>query len=176
MSGCPASPLVPVDHPPVGFESQVAIASGTVGPDMPTPVPANERVDLLDAIRGVALGGILLANLMSFFGADMLGAEGRRAMPFGMAGERVLFGINWLVEGKFYSVFSMLLGAGFALQAGRAARAGTSAVDFDRFFRRAARPARFRVFRATGCLFGGVLQPPVGDPRVLWPRVTRASA
>ena len=120
MSGCPASPLVPVDHPPVGFESQVAIASGTVGPDMPTPVPANERVDLLDAIRGVALGGILLANLMSFFGADMLGAEGRRAMPFGMAGERVLFGINWLVEGKFYSVFSMLLGAGFALQAGLA--------------------------------------------------------
>ena len=27
---------------------------------------------LLDAIRGVALGGILLANLMSFFGTDML--------------------------------------------------------------------------------------------------------
>ena len=70
----------------------MAIASGAVGPDMPTPVPANERVDLLDAIRGVALGGILLANLMSFFGADMLGAEGRRAMPFGMAWHRVITG------------------------------------------------------------------------------------
>jgi uncharacterized protein len=103
---------------------------------MATPVPANERLDLLDAIRGVALGGILLANLMSFFGADMLGASARRQMPFAIAGEWVLFAINWLVEGKFYSIFSMLLGAGFALQAGRAARAGTNGAAFGRFFRR----------------------------------------
>lgn len=103
---------------------------------MATPVPAHERLGLLDAIRGVALGGILLANLMSFLGADMLDAEARRAMPFGLAGERVLFAVNWLVEGKFYSIFSMLLGAGFALQASRAALAGTSALSFDAFFRR----------------------------------------
>lgn len=103
---------------------------------MSAPVPANERIDLLDAIRGAALGGILLANLMSFFGTDMLGASGRRAMWAGGAGEQVLFGVNWLVEGKFYSIFSMLLGAGFALQAGRAVRAGTSPSQFGRFFRR----------------------------------------
>ena len=102
----------------------------------PGPTRITERIDLLDAIRGIALGGILLANLMSFFGVDMLGSAARQAMPWAGFGERVLFAINWLVEGKFYSIFSMLLGAGFALQAARAARRGTSVVQFGCFFRR----------------------------------------
>lgn len=100
------------------------------------PVARPDRIDLLDAIRGVALGGILLANLMSFCGAEMLGPDGRRALPSAAAGETVLFAINWLVEGKFYSIFSMLLGAGFALQAARARRRGSTPAAFDRFFRR----------------------------------------
>lgn len=110
----------------------------TISPESapPGPTRASERIALLDAIRGIALGGILLANLMSFFGADMLGAAARRAMPWGETGERVLFAVNWLVEGKFYSIFSMLLGVGFSLQGGRAARRDLSARDFDHFFRR----------------------------------------
>ncbi|MYF76312.1 MAG: DUF418 domain-containing protein [Acidobacteria bacterium] len=100
------------------------------------PTPAGERLPLLDAVRGVALGGILLANLMSFFAVEMLGAEQRLAMSWGWAGEHVLFAINWFVEGKFYSVFSILLGIGFALQAGRSAGRGASPADFARFFRR----------------------------------------
>jgi uncharacterized protein len=96
------------------------------------PTSAAERIPLLDAIRGVALGGILLANLMSFFGADVIDAVQRRAMPGGDAGEAVLFGINWLVEGKFYSVFSMLLGVGFTLQLARARDRETFAVFFRR--------------------------------------------
>lgn len=111
------------------------------------PTPGTERLELLDAIRGVALGGILLANLMSFFGADMIGAETRRAMPAGAAGEAVLFAINWLVEGKFYSVFSMLLGIGFALQWDRARARGQSPAEFGRFFRR-----RMRVLIGIGLL------------------------
>jgi uncharacterized protein len=65
------------------------------------------------AVRGVALGGILLANLMSFFGTDMLTDEARRALPWSTVSDRVLFPVDWLVEGKFYSVFSILLGIGF---------------------------------------------------------------
>jgi len=107
-------------------------------PDQPLAMPvgptaAHERVLLLDAIRGVALGGILLANLTSFYGADMLDAAGRQAQPAAAVGAVVLFGIDWLVEGKFYSVFSMLFGIGFALQARRALLAGT---DIGPFFRR----------------------------------------
>lgn len=103
---------------------------------VPGPTSADERLPFLDAVRGVALGGILLANLMSFFAVDMLGAEQRLAMSWGWAGEHVLFAVNWFVEGKFYSIFSILLGIGFALQAGRSARRGASPADFARFFRR----------------------------------------
>ncbi|MBL8137603.1 MAG: DUF418 domain-containing protein [Acidobacteria bacterium] len=97
------------------------------------PTTVSERLPLLDAIRGMALGGILLANLTSFFGADMLDAAGRAAQPAAAVGQAVLFGVDWLVEGKFYSVFSMLFGIGFALQA---ARAGARGHDIGPFFRR----------------------------------------
>jgi len=98
----------------------------------PGPTAAGERIVFLDAVRGVALGGILLANLMSFFAAGMLDRAARLELPWGTLGEGVLFAINWLVEGKFYSVFSILLGAGFVLQAQRA----SSREEFERFFRR----------------------------------------
>jgi uncharacterized protein len=91
---------------------------------------------LLDAIRGAALGGILFANLMSFFGTDMFHAAERRQMAGGAFGEHVLFAVNWLVEGKFYSIFSMLLGAGFALQLSRVQARGAPATQFASFFRR----------------------------------------
>ena len=94
---------------------------------------ASERLPLLDAIRGAALGGILLANLTSFLGADMLDAAARAAQPAAAFGGAVLFGVDWLVEGKFYSVFSILLGMGFALQASRAEARGD---EVGPFFRR----------------------------------------
>lgn len=98
------------------------------------PTASRDRLPLLDAVRGMAVVGILHANLMSFFGADMLEAGARRALPLSAAGDAVLFAIDWLVEGKFYSIFSMLLGAGFALQATVAARERRA--GFAGFFRR----------------------------------------
>lgn len=100
-----------------------------------SPVAPAERIDLLDAIRGVALGGILLANLTSFFGADMLTTEARQALPWNATGAGVLFAVDWFIEGKFYSVFSMLLGIGFALQRARAEQRGERD-RFDALFRR----------------------------------------
>lgn len=97
------------------------------------PTDARDRLPVLDAIRGAALGGILLANLTSFYGADMLDRAARAAQPASGLGRAVLFGVDWLIEGKFYSVFSMLFGIGFALQAKHAARRG---VSIGRFFRR----------------------------------------
>lgn len=55
-------------------------------------------------------------------------------MPVAGPGEAVLFGIDWLIEGKFYSIFSILLGVGFVLQRKRAVTRGEH--GFDRFFRR----------------------------------------
>jgi uncharacterized protein len=62
----------------------------------------------------MALGGILLANLTSFYGVDMLDAGARATQPAAAVGGGVLFAVDWLVEGKFYSIFSILFGVGFA--------------------------------------------------------------
>jgi hypothetical protein len=53
--------------------------------------------------------------------------------PAAAAGQAVLFAVDWLVEGKFHSLFSMLFGIGFALQAARADARGH---DIGLFFRR----------------------------------------
>jgi uncharacterized protein len=108
-------------------------ADVTLGVSALAPTPATERLALLDALRGMALGGILLANLTSFFGADMLDPAARAAQPAAAVGRMVLFGVDWLVEGKFYSIFSILFGVGFALQASRAAARNQ---DIAPFFRR----------------------------------------
>lgn len=134
-----------------------------------------QRIELLDAIRGVALGGILLANLTSFFGADMLSTDARRALPWNDLGDRVLFAIDWLVEGKFYSVFSMLLGVGFALQHARAA-AHADTARFDAFFRR-----RMTVLLAIGlvhmlCVWSGDILMLYGLMGLLLPTLSRLPA
>jgi uncharacterized protein len=83
------------------------------------PTNGAERVVLLDSLRGFALFGILLANLLSFTGAAFLEPAQLSALPGGSAAPAVEFMLEWLVTGKFYSIFSLLFGIGFALQLGR---------------------------------------------------------
>ena len=84
---------------------------------MMKPVDHNKRYSELDALRGFALFGILLANLYSFFGYSSHSSYEIVHLP--NADRAVLFVIDWFVEGKFYSIFSMLFGMGFALQSMR---------------------------------------------------------
>jgi len=86
---------------------------------------------VLDVLRGVAVGGILLANTFVFFGLFLIPPE--RAAAFSTHGlDRVIeFAEHVLVEGKFYSIFSLLFGIGFGLQL---ARGGDASVT--RFRRR----------------------------------------
>lgn len=82
-------------------------------------LPAHERIETLDVLRGVAVAGILFANVLVFFGffalppdrsASLLAAPIDRAAH---VAERIF------VEGKFYSIFSMLFGIGFGVQLSR---------------------------------------------------------
>jgi len=73
-----------------------------------------QRIAILDSMRGFALCGIIFANLVSFTGFYSLSFAEIKALPWLDRG--VLFAIDFLVEGKFYSVFATLLGAGFWLQ------------------------------------------------------------
>ena len=83
------------------------------------PTTAKERYEVLDALRGFALFGILMANLYSFFGYNSLSPDEIIALP--LADRGVLFFIDWFIEGKFFGLFSILFGIGFGLQAARMA-------------------------------------------------------
>ncbi len=97
------------------------------------PTIQSERLLVLDALRGFALFGILLANLYSFMGYNTYVVPDEIVtLPFLDRG--VLFFIDWFVEGKFYGIFSILFGVGFALQAERFQGSDTNFIAF--WFRR----------------------------------------
>ena len=83
--------------------------------------PTTQRLLHLDVLRGFALFGILLVNFEWFvrpLQGIVLGAQPD------LAGASLV--VDWLIkalaEGKFYALFSMLFGAGFALMAERASK------------------------------------------------------
>ncbi|UCC72941.1 MAG: DUF418 domain-containing protein [Gemmatimonadota bacterium] len=87
------------------------------------PVPGRARIITLDALRGVAIFGMLLVNIFYF----ALPPESRNLLGEGAAaGERaVALVVALFAEGKFYTLFSILFGMGLALQSQRARESGT---------------------------------------------------
>jgi uncharacterized protein len=86
------------------------------------PIPSRERIEILDVLRGLAIGGILVGNMQWFSGygfmPETIAAQGALA-------DRIThFLVHFFVEGKFYSIFSFLFGFGFALQIARAGERG----------------------------------------------------
>lgn len=51
------------------------------GPNAPAPVAAAQRLDVLDALRGIALFGVLLVNLRDFSLCNLLPAETAASWP-----------------------------------------------------------------------------------------------
>ena len=87
--------------------------------DRRSALPARERIPALDVLRGVAVAGILFANVLVFFGLVFLPAERAAALPTAAADSVVRFLERVLIEGKFYSIFSLLFGIGVGLQLAR---------------------------------------------------------
>lgn len=83
-------------------------------PPLLAPVAAKERIAVLDVIRGFALIGIFLMNVEFFNRAVGELGEG---MPAGLSGLNWLasYVIAYFVAGKFWTIFSLLFGMGFAL-------------------------------------------------------------
>jgi len=87
--------------------------------------PTRERIQALDVLRGVAVAGILFANVLVFFGLFVMPPDRAAALPTAALDNVALFLDKVLVDGKFYSIFSLLFGIGFGLQL---ARGGEAAV------------------------------------------------
>ena len=96
------------------------------------PVGTGERSALLDALRGWALLGILLANMMAFTGAFFMPDPERAKMVFAEFDDAAEFILEWLVIGKFYALFSLLFGIGFAIQIGRLEQRGEGTARYLR--------------------------------------------
>jgi uncharacterized protein len=78
-----------------------------------------ERIELLDALRGFALLGILLANILYWSGWGLM-TEDQRVSLAGVDATIWQYRFHHLVvDGKFYTIFSLLFGVGFALQIAR---------------------------------------------------------
>jgi uncharacterized membrane protein YeiB len=87
------------------------------------PMSGAERIQALDVIRGFALIGIFLMNIEWF--SRPLETMGS-GLPMGLKGLDWL--ASWLiyifVQGKFWTMFSLLFGMGFAVMLTRAEQAG----------------------------------------------------
>lgn len=112
----------------------------------PAAAPAQgvERMDTLDAVRGAAILGILLANVYAMAGFPFLPHDHYRSIGLAEWHAPAFFLILFLIEAKFYSLFSLLFGVGFAVFVQRAAARG---VDAARLFKR----------RLTGLLIIGLI-------------------
>lgn len=98
------------------------------------PAAASERFDEIDALRGLALFGIMLANLPNFIGLALTEDPVTVARMMGDLTQAQLNGFfNFVLDGKFYTIFSLLFGLGFALQLDRLDARGT---DGRAIFRR----------------------------------------
>jgi uncharacterized protein len=96
-----------------------------------TPVASSERLEVLDVLRGLAVGGILIGNMQWFSGYGMMPPELASGAP--IHDQITTFLVHFFIEGKFYSIFSFLFGFGFAMQIARAAERGdTNASLFKR--------------------------------------------
>jgi len=94
-------------------------------------MPVRERIQALDTVRGVAVAGILFANVLVYFGLTFMPPDRIAALPTAAADHVADFLWRVFVDGKFYSVFSLLFGIGFGVQL---ARGGDAALP--RFRRR----------------------------------------
>jgi len=108
-----------------------ASLSGTQSTADVAPLPVRERIQALDVLRGVAVAGILFANVLAFFGLSFMPPDRVAALPTAAADHVAEILEHVFVEGKFYSLFSLLFGIGFGVQL---ARGGDAALP--RFKRR----------------------------------------
>ena len=85
-----------------------------------TPTPAQERYEFLDVLRGFALAGIVLANMVSYSLYLYLPEEAKARVHAATWDGIIEFFELALIEAKFYTIFSVLFGVGFSILLARA--------------------------------------------------------
>ncbi len=102
--------------------------------DRISPIQAQQRHIILDALRGFALLGICLANYSEFSLYSFLDKSVTEAMPTSGIDEVVRYLQYIFIDGKFYTIFSILFGIGFSIILANAAQKGKNGLQV--FYRR----------------------------------------
>ncbi len=108
-------------------EAEQVFGDGEVGATENAPVRTKDRIGSLDFIRGIAVMGILAANIVAFgqpFAAYMYPAA--FLTPHGEASEWMLIAQYVFIDGKMRGLFTLLFGAGMYLFVERAWSRGSS--------------------------------------------------
>lgn len=99
-----------------------------------SPVKPKERHIILDALRGLALLGICLANYPEFSLYTFLPERMTATMPTSGTDTVVKYLQYIFIDGKFYTLFSLLFGIGFSIILSNAAKKNRSGMKI--FYRR----------------------------------------
>lgn len=99
-----------------------------------SPTQANERSLILDTLRGFAILGIALANYPELSLYTFLPTERAAELPASGCDRALRFLLYTFVDGKFYTIFSLLFGVGFSIILQNITRKGGRAIPL--FLRR----------------------------------------
>lgn len=98
------------------------------------PIKQSKRYAILDILRGLALLGIALANFPEFSLYSFLTDEARETMPTVSIDRFVYYCEYVFIDGKFYTLFSLLFGIGFSIILRNAEQKGANGMRI--FYRR----------------------------------------
>ena len=118
------------------------------------PVTSAERIFYIDLLRGMALFGILAANMRGFNVPESV--YGNIKILFHGTADMIAQGfIDIFIQGKFVTLFSFLFGMGFAVQLTRAEARGAKFMSF--YPRRLAALAMFGLIHGILIWWGDIL-------------------
>ncbi len=104
--------------------------------NLAAPVNQSERIVILDALRGIAILGILLMNIPGFALPDPVIGDPSVLNEWGTKNFKTWYFIEWFMEGSQRALFSMLFGAGIILFVSRQEKKVDGLWPGDYFFRR----------------------------------------
>jgi uncharacterized protein len=110
------------------------VNEAAVADDAVTPIGTEQRVRELDVLRGVALFGVFLMNMIGLTEAEVMSTSIQlESLQTAHLDHISLSVINWLFLDKANTLFAFLFGLGFYLQMERIEARGA---DFARIYRR----------------------------------------
>jgi uncharacterized protein len=125
-----------MDQAPVTGASATAAPAISIAANSASPLIQSERIQIIDALRGVALLGILLMNMPYFALPYQVANDLNIRNEYSGPNYYTFWIISLLFEGSMRAMFSILFGAGSILLISRLEKKHTGTFPADLYYRR----------------------------------------